>query len=144
MFVFASAGFDVTTDAEMPLPPSHCHSWPLPVQQEPPLATFASSESTVVLVENHLSVLQPLFHLCSMSPAAVSAAVWTLDFDTIDGDDDGHVAVGLVGWGWSMRLTVHHDEQQPHRLLLRVSFFRHDQTTQAPPWHLTDRHRHRD
>ena len=105
MFVFSSAGFVVMIDAEIRPPPSHCHSSPLPVQQEPQLATFALLESTVVLVENHLlhmtSALQPLFHLCRMPLAAVSAVALILDFDTIDGgggDCGGQVAVGSVGY----------------------------------------------
>ena len=122
MFVFACAGFVVMIDEEIPPPPSHCHSSPLPVQLEPPLATFVLLVSTVVLVENHLLrtilALQPSFHLCPMTLAAVVVAALILDFDTIggDGDDDGidRVAVGSVDSGWSMRLLPPVDDVQPH------------------------------
>ena len=78
--------------------------------------------STVVLVENHLLrtilALQPSFHLCPMTLAAVVVAALILDFDTIggDGDDDGidRVAVGSVDSGWSMRLLPPVDDVQPH------------------------------
>lgn len=119
-FVFACAGFVVMIDEEIPPPPSHCHSSPLPVQLEPPLATLALLVSTVVLVENHLLrtilALQPSSHPCPMPLAAVVVAALILDFDTIDGDDDGidRVAVGSVDSGWSMRLLPPVDDVQPH------------------------------
>ena len=121
MFVFACAGFVVMIDEEIPPPPSHCHSSPLSVQLEPPLATLVLLVSTVVLVENHLLrtilALQPSFHLCPMTLAAVVVAALILDFDTIDGDDDDGidpVAVGSVDSGWSMRLLPPVDDVQPH------------------------------
>ena len=123
--MFVTAGFVVMIDEEIPPPPSHCHSSPLSVQLEPPLATLVLLVSTVVLVENRLLhtilALQASSRLCPMPLAAVVVAALILDFDAIDGDggddvDDAidRVAVGSVGSGWSMPpLPPVHDEQ-PH------------------------------